>query len=57
MSMLQLIADVQELFIEAFLLSTRNKKVMHVLQFEKTYSVYYWSFLASPLALHFKDDL
>jgi len=28
----------------------------HVLQFEKNYFLY-CSFLAAPLALHFKDDL
>jgi hypothetical protein len=31
-------------------------KKKHVLQFEKMYFLYI-SFLASPLALHFKDDL
>jgi hypothetical protein len=50
-----------------FLKFKKNKKVMRFesrrgqnekkrsLQFEKTYFLYY-SFLAGPLALHFKDD-
>jgi hypothetical protein len=33
----------------------KNEK-KHILQFGKTYSLYN-SFLASPLALHFKDNL
>jgi hypothetical protein len=33
-----------------------KKKKTHVLQFEKTY-FFYCSFLASPWALHCKDDL
>jgi hypothetical protein len=33
----------------------KNEKI-YVLRFEKTYFLY-CSFLAGPLALHFKDDL
>jgi len=33
-----------------------NFFLKHILQFEKTYFLYYL-FLATPLALHFKDDL
>jgi hypothetical protein len=33
----------------------KNEKKL-VLQFEKTYVLYY-SFVGAPLALHFKDDL
>jgi hypothetical protein len=33
----------------------KNEK-KHILQFEKMYFLY-CSFLAAPLALHFKDDL
>jgi hypothetical protein len=33
----------------------KNEKTC-VLQFKKTY-IFYCSFLAAPLALHFKDDL
>jgi hypothetical protein len=34
----------------------KNGKKKHILQFEKPYCLY-CSFLAAPLALHFKDDL
>jgi len=34
----------------------KNEKKKHILQFEKTY-FHYFSFLAAPLAVHFKDDL